>query len=132
MKSNDTKSKNNHDVSGASDGVSYRKVKFPLYVFEDTMKTVNALYKYDNCRSKTEFIEKAIRFYSGYVMNNKDETMEFIAPQIASIMEGTISSPLRELIHSKIKTQEANSKNNVNIKANMEAIFLSITKAIKR
>ena len=103
MKSNDTKSKNNHDVSGASDGVSYRKVKFPLYVFEDTMKTVNALYKYDNCRSKTEFIEKAIRFYSGYVMNNKDETMEFIAPQIASIMEGTIKGSEQRLARAIFK-----------------------------
>ena len=44
------------------DNVASEKLKFPLYIFPDTMEKVNMLYEIDNCRSKTEFMEKAIGF----------------------------------------------------------------------
>lgn len=43
------------------------KVKFPLWAYPETLKDVEVHYKNDNCKSQSEFIEKAIKFYIGYL-----------------------------------------------------------------
>lgn len=43
------------------------KIKFPLWVKPKTMETVKQMYKDDNCRSQSEFIEKAVNAYVGYL-----------------------------------------------------------------
>ena len=39
------------------------KLKFPLWIHPETSKAVKDHYRQDDCRSQSEFIEKAIRFY---------------------------------------------------------------------
>ena len=73
MESKVQKMKKSTDVAEENDGVTAEKIKFPLYVFPETMKTVDILYKSDNCSSRTEFMEKSIRFYCGYLLQNKPE-----------------------------------------------------------
>lgn len=43
------------------------KIKFPFWVTPKTMETVKEMYKDDDCRSQSEFIEKAINAYIGYL-----------------------------------------------------------------
>jgi hypothetical protein len=43
------------------------KVRFPLRLPKDTADLVKAAMLRDNCQSQNEFIEKAIRFYAGYI-----------------------------------------------------------------
>ena len=43
-----------------------KKQKFALWVTEETMKKVEKLYREENVKSRSEFIEKAINFYCGY------------------------------------------------------------------
>ncbi len=43
------------------------KQRMQTWFKPSTLKIVDGLYKQDNCRSKTEFIEKAILFYAGYL-----------------------------------------------------------------
>ena len=43
------------------------KKKFALWIHPSTLEKAERLYKLDNCRSKSEFIEKAVRFYIGYL-----------------------------------------------------------------
>ena len=57
MESKVQKAKNNADIAEENDGVTAEKIKFPLYVFPDTMDKVDMLYEIDNCRSKTEFMD---------------------------------------------------------------------------
>ena len=64
--------------------VNAPKVKFTIYVFPETMKTLETLYKADNCSTKTEYIERAIRFYNGFLLQNKPELVEYLAPQMAA------------------------------------------------
>ena len=40
------------------------KIKFPLWIHPETSKAVKDHYRQDDCRSQSEFIEKAIRFYT--------------------------------------------------------------------
>ena len=43
------------------------KIKFALRIAPETQQLVKELCERDNCQSQNEFIEKAIRFYAGYV-----------------------------------------------------------------
>ena len=47
MESKVQKMKKSTDVAEENDGVTAEKIKFPLYVFPETMKTVDILYKSD-------------------------------------------------------------------------------------
>lgn len=48
------------------------KYKFALWLYPETLARVKELYKQDGCRSKSEFIEKAIRFYIGHLTAEDD------------------------------------------------------------
>ena len=48
------------------------KTRFALYAKNSTLNMVASMYKDDNCRSKSEYIENAIIFYSGYLSSNKN------------------------------------------------------------
>ena len=103
MESNNTKGKKNSRDSENFDGVTASKIKFPLYIYPETMKTVNSLYKADCCPTKTEFMEKAIRFYCAHLMQNKPELIEYLAPQIAHIVEGHIKGSEQRLSRAIFK-----------------------------
>lgn len=47
--------------------VPIEKKKFALWAYPETLDKVKELYREDDCLSKSEFIEKAIRFYVGYL-----------------------------------------------------------------
>ena len=64
------------------------KNKFALYIRDSTMKKIEQQYKADNCSSKSEFIEKAILFYAGYLDSNSSE--EYISKMLASTMKSII------------------------------------------
>lgn len=48
------------------------KYKFALWMYPETLARVKELYKQDGCRSKSEFIEKAVRFYIGHLTAEDD------------------------------------------------------------
>lgn len=49
------------------------KKKFALWMYPETYEKVESLYKEDNCESRSEFIEKAVLFYAGYLTSqNRD------------------------------------------------------------
>ena len=41
----------------------YKKQRFGLKIFPETLEIVDTLFKHDNCKSRSEFIEKAVRVY---------------------------------------------------------------------
>ena len=43
------------------------KIKFAAYLHPETLDKIKELYRGDDCSSKSEFIEKAVRFYIGYL-----------------------------------------------------------------
>lgn len=47
--------------------VSKNKIKFATYLYPETLDKIKELYRGDDCSSKSEFIEKAVRFYIGYL-----------------------------------------------------------------
>lgn len=66
------------------------KKKFALWIHQSTLDKVARLYKLDNCRSKSEFIEKAVLFYAGYV--SAEDCREYFPEAIVSTVQGSINT----------------------------------------
>jgi hypothetical protein len=66
------------------------KRKFALWIYPDTQKRIDRLYKSDNCKSRSEFIEKAIKFYCGYV--SAGDALDFLPTSITSVVSGAVQS----------------------------------------
>ena len=64
------------------------KEKFPLWAYPDTLEAVENMYRKDNCRSKSEFIEKAIKFYLGYLSSN--ENVNYLSPKITGAVDAVV------------------------------------------
>lgn len=64
------------------------KVKFALRMSPETQQLVKEMYPRDNCRTQNEFIEKAIRFYSGYVSGQ--DACEFLPAALTDALRSTV------------------------------------------
>ena len=66
------------------------KIKFALRIMPETQRVVKDFYPLDNCQNQSEFIEKAIHFYAGYVASKSGT--EFLAPVLVSALQGTVEN----------------------------------------
>ena len=80
-----------------------KKQTFGLQIFPDTLEIVDMLFKRDNCKSRSEFIEKAVRFYCGYLLNEEHTATEFLAPQLATLTEGIVKGTEQRLSRALFK-----------------------------
>ncbi len=64
------------------------KIKFALRMSPETQQLVKDMCPRDNCSTQNEFIEKAIRFYAGYVSGQ--EAVTYLPPALASVLRGTV------------------------------------------
>ena len=64
------------------------KIKFALRIAPETQRLAKELCERDNCQSQNEFIEKAIRFYAGYVSGQ--EATAYLPPALVTAMRGTV------------------------------------------
>ncbi len=71
------------------------KVKFALWVYPQSMKDVEVHYKNDNCKSQSEFIEKAIKFYIGYL--DEEKSVNYLSPMITETVSATIKGTEQRL-----------------------------------
>ncbi len=95
------------NVGGISESIQVAsrnsKQRFGLKIFPKTLEIVDLLYQHDNCSSRSEFIEKAIRFYCGYLLNKEHTATEFIAPPLAEITEGIVKGSEQKLSRALFK-----------------------------
>ena len=72
------------------------KRKFALWVKESSLELVRKLYKDDNCSSQSEFIEKAILFYAGYLSAQENK----------SYLPNVVTSTLKSIVAESDKRQK--------------------------
>lgn len=77
------------------------KIKFALRMSPETQQLVREMYPRDNCRTQNEFIEKAIRFYSGYISGQ--DACEFLPAALTAAMRGTIHESENRTSHLLFK-----------------------------
>jgi hypothetical protein len=71
------------------------KIKFPLWIYPQTIDDVRTHYTHDNCKSQSEFIEKAISFYIGYL--DEEKSVNYISPMITETVKATIKGTEQRL-----------------------------------
>jgi len=64
------------------------KDKYAFWLTPETKAEVARLYTEDNCASQSEFVEKALQFYCGYVRTRDDQC--FLPSTLSDILEGTL------------------------------------------
>ena len=64
------------------------KEKFALWLAPDAREMVDAHYSADNCFSRSEYIEKAIRFYTGYL--HAQEAGAYLPRILAEVLESKL------------------------------------------
>ena len=70
-------------------GMANKKIKFPLWLMPETKATVELLYRQDGCSSQSEFIEKAILFYCGYLQS--EYAGDFLPKILGETLEAILS-----------------------------------------
>lgn len=65
------------------------KRKFALYIRESTLEEVRKWYPLDNCTSQSEFIEKAVQFYIGFISSNNGS--DYLPKIIVSTLKGIVN-----------------------------------------
>ena len=71
------------------------KTKFALWVYPQTLNDVESHYRFDNCRSQSEFIERAIKFYIGYL--DEEKGVNYISPMITETVKAEIKGTEQRL-----------------------------------
>ena len=66
------------------------KIKFALRMAPETQQLVKEMCPRDNCQTQNEFIEKAIRFYAGYVSGQ--EATAYLPPALMTVLRSTIKA----------------------------------------
>ena len=71
------------------------KKRMAVYFQPETIKKIEQEYREDNCASKTEFIEKAVKFYIGYL--NEEDNINYLSPMITETVEAQIKGTEQRL-----------------------------------
>ena len=64
------------------------KKRFPLRLKTETMQKIEHWYEASNCRSKNEFVEKAVNFYADYLALNSENRL--LPKAVLSTIEGRL------------------------------------------
>ena len=87
------------------------KRKFALWIRESTLEKVRQWYDEDNCASQSEFIEKAVLFYVGYLASNN--AGDYMPKIIISTLKGIVNESDNRIsrILFKLAVEQAISMN---------------------
>ena len=66
------------------------KKRLPLWLYPNTITVMDETYPQHNFKSRSEFIEKAVRFYCGYL--SAKNALEFLPTSITSAVSGAVQS----------------------------------------
>ena len=65
------------------------KRRFQSWLRPSTIDLIDHLYEDDNCRSRSEFIEKAVRFYAGYL--STQNAREYLPNVVISTLKSIVA-----------------------------------------
>ena len=84
---------------------------FALWIRPSLLEEVDSLYKSDNCASRSEFMEKALRFYMGYL--SSQENQDYLADVIPSTVKGIMDESSNRMgrLLFKMAVEQAVSEN---------------------
>ena len=66
------------------------KIRIGVWLHPSTVDEVDKIYKYHNNKNRSEYIEDAIRFYTGYLASEKSH--EYFSTAITSTVQSTLNT----------------------------------------
>ncbi len=81
--------------------MSEQRIKFALRITPELQKLVVDLCPRDNCQSQNEFIERAIRFYAGYL--SAQDATDFLSSALLSVLKGAVQDSEHRLSRNLFK-----------------------------
>ena len=99
--------------------------KHTVWMDDDVWDQVESHYQRDNCTTKNEFIEKAIRFYSGYLDSERAE--EYLPRVLAQVLEGKLDA-----FGKRIGRQMFKQAVDENLMANLVAFYFEMDEDLVR
>lgn len=67
---------------------STAKTRTAVWLYPDTIERMDSLLEKDNAKSRSEFIEKALQFYTSYL--NNEESTEYLSKVIVTVIQGLL------------------------------------------
>lgn len=64
------------------------KTRIPLWIEQDIINKMDGLYKQENCKSRSEFIENAVQFYIGYILTK--DNVDYLGTALTNVIDGRI------------------------------------------
>ena len=64
------------------------KKRTAVWLYPETIEKIDNLLEKDNCKSRSEFIDKALNFYIGYLVS--EDTTGYLSKILISAMQGTL------------------------------------------
>ena len=71
------------------------KTRIPVYIHPGLLRRVDGWVEEDNCSSRSEFIEKALRFYLGYL--SSEDMTDYLSTALVAVIRGTLEDSLHRL-----------------------------------
>ena len=75
--------------------------KHSVWLSKSAWTEVESRYQQDNCSTRNEFIEKAIRFYSGYL--DAEHAAEYLPRILSDVLEGKLNAFGKRMGHLLFK-----------------------------
>ena len=69
--------------------VPKEKERFVIYLYPETLEKVKELYRRDDCRTQSQFVEKALRFYIGHLL--ADDDASYLPNAMLSTMKSIVA-----------------------------------------
>jgi len=67
---------------------STAKKRTAVWLYPETIEKMDGLLERDNCKSRSEFIDKALNFYMGYLVS--EDTTGYLSKILISAMQGIL------------------------------------------
>ena len=65
-----------------------KKIKTTIWIYPSLLQRVDSWMAEDNCSSRSEFIDKAIRFYIGYLAS--EDVSEYLSQALVATLKGSM------------------------------------------
>ena len=101
------------------------KNRHTVWLTDDAWELVEERYQKDNCSTKDEYIEKAIRFYSGYL--DSERAKEYLPRVRAQVLEGKLDA-----FGKRIGRQMFKQAVDENLMANLVAFYFEMDEDLVR
>ena len=99
------------------------KTRIPLWLYPSTIQAIDKMVPLDNCKSRSEFLEKAALFYSGYVAS--EYASSFLPVSLVSALRATVTESENHICRMLFKVAVE-----LNIMMNIAAAKTNVTPEI--